>query len=256
MIMTNQSAPNFFIIGAAKAGTTSLSSMLSLHPDAAIVLSKEPHFFSVYYGQGWDAYLGLFSHCQEKKARGDASTSYSRIRYYPEVVERIHKHAPEAKIIYMVRHPLRRIESAYIERLGTPDCQVFSSVNDAVKREPMIVDSSRYGEVFEAYRQRFGESQIKIVWFEEYVSQPQSVFQDVCRFLGISERAVEDVRHESINDRRTVLGRMAWIGRGHVQVDTTWEKGTRRWVLSQLRDDNCRFLEQMGRPMNYWGNLF
>jgi len=254
--MTNDLAPNFFIIGAAKAGTTSLSSMLSLHPEAAIVGDKEVHFFSSYYSRGWDAYLGLFSHCAGKKARGDASTSYSRIRYYPGVVERIHRHAPEAKIIYMVRHPLKRIESAYIEHLGTPTSQVYSSVNDAVERQPMIVDSSRYGEVYEAYRERFGESQIKIVWFEEYISKPHAVFQDVCRFLGISDQTVQNIPAESINSRGGVLGRLAWIGRGDVQVNTTWDDGTRRWVLNQLLDDNCRFLEQMRRPRNYWGNLF
>src|SRR5277367_2845210 len=142
--------PNFFIIGAAKAATTSLSSLLGAHPQAGIVQGKEPHFFSYdqVYKLGWPKYLTLFKHCRDKKAIGDASTSYSRIRYHPSVVERIRAQVPEARIIYMVRHPLQRMESAYVEHLATPGGLVFASINDAVKRLPMIVDSSRYWEVF------------------------------------------------------------------------------------------------------------
>src|SRR5277367_1155718 len=154
--MRKKIQPNFFIIGAAKAATTSLSSLLGSHPQAAIVKGKEPHFFSYehFYRLGWEKYLKLYSHCYREKAIGDASTSYSRIRYHPDVVERIQKHVPDAKIIYMVRHPLKRMESAYVEHLASPGGQVFLSINDAIRQQPMIVDSSRYWEVFDAYRQR------------------------------------------------------------------------------------------------------
>jgi hypothetical protein len=256
--MSNEGAPNFFIIGAAKAATTSLSSLLNSHPEAGIVRGKEPHFFSYdrFYCQGWKHYLTLFSHCRGKAARGDASTSYSRIRYHPLVIERINQHAPEAKIIYMVRHPLDRMESAYVEHLCMPEGQVFPSINEAVKCQPMIVDSSRYGEVFDAYRRRFAESQIKIVWFEEYIAQTTVVFQDVCRFLGISDKVVPTLSRQSSNGREAASNRMARIGRSHIHVNTTWDEETRQWVLNQIRDDNCRFLANMHRGKDYWAGLF
>ena len=256
--MSSELGPNFFIIGAAKAATTSLSSLLNSHPDAAIVPGKEPHFFSYdhFYSQGWSRYRELYRDCQNKKARGDASTSYSRIRYHPLVVERIHQHVPDAKIIYMVRHPLQRMESAYIEHLCTPASPIFPSVNEAIKRYPMIVDSSRYGEVFDAYRCVFGESQIKVVWFEEYISQTTAVFQDVCRFIGISDAVIPDYGKEALNERGAAQNRMAKIGRSHIQVNTNWDEETRQWVINQIREDNCRFLAHMGRPQDYWGDLF
>jgi hypothetical protein len=70
--------PNFFIIGAAKAATTSLSSLLSMHPEAGIVRPKEPNFFSYdrNFETGWEKYLRLYSHCAAKRVIGDASTSY------------------------------------------------------------------------------------------------------------------------------------------------------------------------------------
>lgn len=250
--------PNFFIIGAAKAATTSLSSLLELHPQAAMVRGKEPHFFSCdqRYQLGWERYLGLYSHCGGQRAIGDASTSYSRIRYHGAVVDRIRRHVPEAKIIYMVRHPLQRMESAYIELLCTAGGQIFSSINDAVRRQPRILDSSRYGEVFDAYRQRFGESRIKIVWFEEYAANTTAVFQDVCRFLEIDDAVVPDLQRERTNGRDSAGERLARLGRGDVAIDTSWDEATRAWVIHQIREDNTRFLAHLGKPQDFWGDLF
>ena len=256
--MRNEAKPNFFIIGAAKAATTSLSSLLALHPQAAIVTGKEPHFFSHdrLYGLGWKNYLRLYSHCDDEKAIGDASTSYSRIRYFPKTVERIKEHVPGAKIIYMVRHPLERMESAYVQHMATATGLVFSSINDAVRRQPMIVDSSRYWEVFDAYRQKFDESRIKIIWFEEYIADTTAVFQDVCRFLEIDDSVIPDTGSARVNSRENATTRMAQLGRSGVKVNTAWDEETRKWVIDQIREDNCRFLTHFGRPRDYWGALF
>ncbi len=256
--MTKETKPNFFIIGAAKAATTSLSSLLESHSEAAIGQRKEPHFFSNdrFYRLGWKEYLKLFSHCRDERAIGDASTSYSRIRYYPLTVERIAKHVPDAKIIYMVRHPLKRMESAYVEHLCSPAGQVFASVNDAVRRQPMIVDSSRYWEVFDAYREKFNESRIKIVWFEDYITNSGGVFREVCRFLEIDDSVIPDFGRERTNSRENASIRMARLGRSNVEVNTIWDMETRQWVMNQIREDNCRFLAHFGRPQDYWGNLF
>jgi hypothetical protein len=250
--------PNFFIIGAAKAATTSLSSMLSLHPEAGIVRGKEPHFFSndLIFAQGWAQYLQLYSDCTGKRAIGDASTSYSRIRYFPKTVARIGQHVPEAKIIYMVRHPLKRMESAYIEHLCTPGGQVFLSINDAVQRQPMIVDSSRYWEVFDAYRKNLGEARIKIVWFEDYVANPEPVFRDVCRFLDIDDAAPIDFGRQMLNSRASAEERLAALNRQNVRIDMDWDIRTRQHVLDLIRDDTRRFLAHFGRQSEMWNDLF
>jgi hypothetical protein len=250
--------PNFFIIGAAKAATTSLSSLLALHPNAAMVQPKEPHFFSVdrRYEAGWQRYLTMYDHCKGQKAIGDASTSYSRIRYHPHVADRIKHHVPHAKIIYMVRHPLKRMESAYLEHLCTPGGNVFSSINDAIRQMPIIVDSSRYWEVFDAYRQRFGESKIKIVWFEEYVADTTAVFQDVCSFLEIDDAVIPDRAREVTNSRENLPERLEKLGRGNIPVNTTWDEATASWVINHIRDDNTRLLAHFNKPKNYWGDLF
>lgn len=256
--MSKKVQPNFFIIGAAKAATTSLASLLATHPQAGIVKNKEVNYFSYdkVYKQGWEKYLALFENCAGRQAIGDASTSYSRIRYSPLTIERMKRHVPDAKIIYMVRHPLKRMESAYVEHACSRGCRVYPSINEAVKNEPMILDSSRYWEVFDAYRQKFKESRVKVVWFEEYVADRVAIFQDVCRFLEIDSAFVPDLSRELTNSRDNATLRLARLGRFNVDLNTTWEESIRQWVIDQIRDDNCRFLSHFNRPKNYWGDLF
>jgi hypothetical protein len=251
--------PNFLIIGAAKAATTTLSNLLSRHPQAAIVQGKEPHFFSVdqNYQAGWARYQKLFSHCTDELAVGDASTSYSRIRYHPETVRRILHHVPDVKIIYMVRHPLQRMESAYVERLATHgSTQFFGSINQAVRQQPMIIDSSRYWEVFDHYRKHFDESRILVVWFEEFIARLNTEFQKVCRFLEIDDAVDISIGHEQQNRRENAVQRMQRLGCGHLQINTEWDKATHRWVVDQICEDNVKFLEHFKRPRDFWGDLF
>jgi hypothetical protein len=245
----------FFIIGAAKAATTSLTSLLDQHPQVAVVSTKEPHFFSYdrNYERGWPAYEALVAANGLTVLIGDASTSYSRIRYFPAAPARIERHVPHAKIIYMVRHPLRRMEAAYVEHMCTPGGQVWSSINEAVVCQPMIVDSSRYWEVFDAYRRHFDEARIHIVWFEEYVVDPVTEYRQVCRFLEIDDTVVPDLSRERRNGRAEAAARLERVGRGHIKINTVWDSAVRRDVLGRLRDDNCRFLEHFDRPRTYWG---
>jgi len=256
--MNNTVQPNFFIIGAAKCATTSLASLLALHPAAGISRIKEPHYFSrdENYRVGWPKYLELFTHCAGKKAVGDASTSYSRIRYHKATVERIKAHVPDARIIYMVRHPLKRIESAYVENICTAGSPLFATLNDMIKLQPMIVDSSRYWEVFDAYRHAFEETKIKVIFFEEYIAGTVAAFQDVCRFLQIDDSVVPDLKRERVNSRDEAAARMAKLGRGNFPINTTWDETVRREVLDRLREDNCQLLAHFGKPKSFWGDLF
>ena len=133
---------------------------------------------------------------------------------------------------------------------------VFGSINEAVQRQPRFVDSSRYWEVFDAYRQQFDESRIKIVWFEDYAANATAVFHDVCRFLEIDDSVTPDPEREHSNSRENAAHRMAKRGLGDLKVNTAWDETTRQWVVNQIREDNCRFLAHFGRPKNFWGDLF
>lgn len=249
--------PNFLIIGAAKAGATSLAHALAAHPDVGFALGMQPNFFSFdeKFQLGWKKYLRLFEHCVGKDAVGDASRSYSRIRYSPQVVDRIHEHIPKAKLVYMVRHPLDRMVSAYVEHMSYPNPPSFTSVNDAVRREPMIVDSSRYGEVYRAYRARFPEDQIKVLWYEEFLNNPISVYQETCRFLGVDDSFRPDFSNEHATPTRDADEALRTNTPAGLPLNSAWDEETRRWVMDQIGADIREFLNSLGKPLTLWPDL-
>src|SRR6188508_1581564 len=118
-----QKLPNFFIVGAPKAGTTSLYYYLKRHPEVFMSPIKEPNFFAyeetikqnLYHkekGVGTlEEYKDLFAEANGRhKAIGEASVSYL---FYPPVPERIKQMVPDAKIIISLRNPVDRALSHY-----------------------------------------------------------------------------------------------------------------------------------------------
>jgi hypothetical protein len=250
--------PDFLIIGAAKAATTSLSIMLREHPDVAFSKIKEPHFFSNpnKFALGWSWYRSLYDHKEPGNITGEASTSYSRIRSYPKVVRRIQRYLPDVKIIYMVRNPLDRIRSAYIERLSEPAFgEAYPSLEEALVKIPAMIDSSRHFEVYSAYRDRFLEKNIKIIWFEEFMAEPDSVFRDLCSFLEIRQLNPVKVDQASINSREGVEGRIEKLGRSIGDVDLDWTDRARAIVFGEIENDMKQFLTVFQRPESYWIDL-
>jgi len=246
--------PNFLLIGAQKSATTSISVMLSNHPDVMVVKGKEPHFFSEdrQYTRGWDWYQSLFSHDTGEKAIVDASTSYSRARAFPNTIMRIIQHVPDAKILYSVRHPLDRMESAYIEWMTTPGFQSIEySINDMVRREPNIIESSRYWKNISVYRKYFSDRNIKIIWFDEYVADPDAVLADVFKFMGVDPCIKIQYSHLAIASSEDRIQKMQLSGRP-LHIDTTWTSMDRQWVIEQIGNDTRQFLEWCQRPTDYW----
>ena len=246
--------PNFLLIGAQKSATTSISVMLSNHPEVIVVKGKEPHFFSEnrQYARGWDWYMSLFSHYNGERAIVDASTSYSRTNAFPNSISRIIKHVPDAKILYSVRHPLDRMESAYIEWMTTPGFPIVkNSINHMVHKEPNIIESSRYWKNISVYRKHFSDHRIKIIWFDEYVADPDAVLADVFEFMGVDPSINIQDSHLAIASSESRINKLHMPGQT-THIDKTWNRTDRQWVIDQLGNDTRQFLEWCGRPANYW----
>ena len=121
--------PTFFIVGAPKAGTTSLYHYLEEHPEVYMSPIKETNFFSskqmqeqeLYYDatpiQSKNQYLELFKDVSQEKQVGEASVSYL---YYTGVAKKILEFNPKAKIVIMLRNPVDRAFSHFLmdKRLG------------------------------------------------------------------------------------------------------------------------------------------
>ena len=102
--------PNLFIIGSMKSGTTSLHNYLSYNPEIYMSEEKEPGYFVKELAQdkGIDWYLSLFDKAENVKYAGESSTHYTKLPTFSGVAERIHEFSPSAKLLYIMRDPIRR----------------------------------------------------------------------------------------------------------------------------------------------------
>jgi hypothetical protein len=224
--MSGERWPNLFIVGAAKAGTTSLYHYLAQHPDVYMAPMKEPHFFSqirpdpklaAFFPHVTNevAYLSLFTAARAEKVRGEASTSYLS---HPGVAGAIRRRCPGAKIVIMLRDPLDRAYSNYWNdvREGIEHRSFAEAVSEELAGPPgrwgvssLYVDGGFYAERVERYLKLFNGNVLGL-FFEEFVADVPGTLQAVFAFLDVDTgwaARVEPEVHNPFALPRNVVGR-------------------------------------------------
>ena len=190
--------PKVFMIGAQKAGTTQLSALLAQHQDICLCEPKEPDYFTRNYDKGEEWYKGLFADLN--KVLIDASTSYTSCplpELYQQdslqddnplvgVPERIHKMSPDAKLIYIVRNPVKRVYSGYWHQVTAGHEQ--RPLMEAVAESSYYKRFSKYAEQLQAYLEFFPRENVLVVEFETLISSPQTVVNQCLKFIGLPEK--------------------------------------------------------------------
>jgi len=191
----------FAIIGAMKSGTTDLARKLAHHSSVCFCDKKEPHFFNSR--DDWESELEEYhSYFRPTPGQicGEGSTSYSDLATYPKVVERLHSYNPQLKLIYLVRHPIRRIQSQYAHRLMNGDAEPDINL-EFENRGWRYLSQSSYGTTLKTYQEAFGQGQVLPILFESYITDMGGGVDRVCDFLEIPR---EDLMH--ITARNTTVG--------------------------------------------------
>ncbi len=193
--------PNFFIVGAPKAGTSSLYTYLDSIPGIFMSMPKEPNYFSVKTIsenshtvmkpiRDKSKYLDLFKKVKDEKIIGEASPSYLSD---PEAPKLIHEIAPEAKIIISLRDPVERTFSYYLMfiRGGFMKDSFHDEVQKALKlvriynKRSLRLETGLYAEDIQRYHDIFGPEQVKIIIFEEFINDVKKTMKDILSFLDI-----------------------------------------------------------------------
>jgi hypothetical protein len=231
--------PDFFIIGASKCGTTSLSRYLDEHPNVCFSLTKEPHFFSddfpfqkldADFGQYWRRNFSQFD--ERKHLRiGDGSGTY----YISDVaIPNILRENPAAKFIYMVRSPVDMAHSWYYHiRFGGGEDVSFKEawelqalrrcgerVPKSFKGEPRFLQyraMASLGSRLKVITERVPAGQLMVVVFDDFVRNTKATYERVLAFLEIPTDNRTDFPRYNQNkvQRSKVLGRInASIPRG------------------------------------------
>ena len=212
------------IIGAMKSGTTTLFKTLEHHPQLSSSSKKEANFFAhpERWAKGLDWYESLydFDPAVHRWAL-EASTDQSKFPYTDYVFSRMDQlEGIEWRFVYIIRHPLRRIESHHKHawRTGSeimrlkPDDRNFD-FNHRVSE--VAIDTSRYAFQADHYVERYGRDALKIVLFEDLKADWDGVVKDVCRYLEIDD-TVDLPRDVHANKRDYMEVAPAWEQISHV----------------------------------------
>jgi Sulfotransferase family len=197
-------APDFFIVGHHKSGTTALYQMLRAHPDIYMPELKEPRFFApdlrTLLGENgalpssWEQYAALFAPAAPGQRTGEASPSYLRSEVAAELIARAR---PDARIIAILREPASFVRSLHLHlvREGVetePDlARAFAAetLQRAGRRVRRYSDHVRYVEQLRRYHDCFPAEQILVLIYDDLRADNESTVRAVWRFLGVSEHA-------------------------------------------------------------------
>lgn len=194
---------DFMILGAQRAGTTTLYEILKRQPSLVACQPKEPHFFSL--AANWKAELESYHHrfAQRPGCRYfEGSTSYA---FSPQnrlcVWKDLREYNPRLRFIYLVRNPIERIVSAYMlyYEKGLTDL----SLDEAVVSDRMLIDATRYYSQALPYVEAFGRDRVHFIEFEDFVANPAPVMQGLSEFLGVPIQGPFEVHsNASLGGRR------------------------------------------------------
>lgn len=212
------SLPNFFLIGAAKAGTTSFFGFLTQHPEVYGPALKEPNYFALggapaaFKGPGDDAtvnrlsvhdgaaYEELFRGAGRAAAVGEASTLYL---YAPEAPAAIRRQAADARLIVILRNPVERAYSAFLH-LRRDQREPLADFAAALAREEARIAAGwqhlwhyrragLYSEQLGRYLEHFPRERLLIHLYDDLVSRPGDLLRETFRFLGVDADFEPDV---------------------------------------------------------------
>jgi hypothetical protein len=236
--------PNFFLVGAPKAGTTSFARYLEQHPSIFMSPIKEPCFFMpeildcglalkeayrrdrdalqeyldqpvlARRGTGlvfrWDQYMKLFKGAEHETAIGEATVAYLGSQGAPRAIR---ARVPQARVMMILRDPADRLRSYWAAALvaGATALGFGDWLDEQIERERFLppplgrISTGFYAENVKRYFDTFPAEQIKPIVYDDYARDPQSTLRDVFAFLGVDSGWVS-----STSRRHNVLSVPRW----------------------------------------------
>jgi hypothetical protein len=256
--------PDYLIIGAQRAGTTSLHRYLIQHPGVRTTLrTKGVHFFDTGYGRGMSWYASRFPtkltawyvarrHGVELRT-GEASPYYL---FHPLVPDRVAEHLPQVKLIALLRDPVQRAYSHYqhevargFERLPFEEAIDAEPARLAGETERMAAEPlynsfehqhhsylarGCYAEQLDRWRARFDDQQLLVLSSERFFREPEAIFARVLDFLELPAFTPGAYEKHNAHEYRQM------------------GDGVRGRLLEHYREPNRRLYESIGDDFG-WG---
>jgi hypothetical protein len=243
--------PNFFVVGAPKAGTTSLYEYLKPHPQVFLSRVKEPKYFTPQLKESvsLEEYRQLYRDAAGIAAVGDLTPFYLWESTAPR---RIREVSPDARIIVMLRDPVARAYSHYLMAvsLGHEKASFSEALSRYGDREAAdwwlsshYIEQGMYGEQVERYLSIFPSERVAILLFDDLVGNPQQVLTQIAEHLGIDP---EPFAGMDFSEAHNTFRKPRFPG----AVQLIWRSGVSRWVPAAIRKklSRNRLLFNVNKP--------
>ena len=171
--------PSFFVIGPPRTGTTWLHKVLS---ECACLPypTKETRFFDIHFERGLGWYSSHYRKPASERKIGEIAPTYFAS---PVARERIARLIPHAKVVCTFRNPVERVWSLY--RLKRAYGMIRWNFDEALVRDPELMESSRYAFHLEGWTRTFGAGQIMVTVHDDIQADPQSYLNKLVDFIGV-----------------------------------------------------------------------
>lgn len=217
------SRPSFIIIGAQKAGTSALFSMLGQHPQIVTPAEKEVHFFDgakIVYGD-FSTYHALFPlpyRLSSNQITFEASPSYL---YNPECPQRIYDYSANIRLIAILREPVARAYSAWnmfrsFTNSSSPKHRKLAesrTFEEAIAVEMKMIEQTErpadpiayvrrgiYVEQVQRYFQYFPRGALLILDHSDLLRMPEVCLAQLCRFLEIDDAFRFEIERKNVSN--------------------------------------------------------
>jgi hypothetical protein len=213
--------PSFIVLGAQRAGTTSVFDHLEGHPDVAsptgwdpsVSWRKELHFFTDHFERGLGWYRAFFPTTAERRlarARGGDIVAGEATPYYlfhPAVPERMAATLPDVRLVVLLRNPIERAYSHYQharrlnaeplsfadalaaedERLAGEEAKLLSDprYSSVHHRHHSYLARGMYADQLERWLGHFPREQFLILRSEDLFAEPAARYAELLGFLGL-----------------------------------------------------------------------
>jgi hypothetical protein len=203
-------APDFFIVGHPKCGTTALYEMLRRQPGIFMPALKEPQFFAgemrvgarpAHLPDTLEEYLALFDGARPDQLRGEASPSYLRSHTAARAIAELQ---PAARIVAILREPASLLRSVHLQFVQAA-IETEHDLRKALELEPerregrklprhgfwplalQYSEHVRYVEQLRRYHDAFGPEQVLVLIYDDFRADNEGTVRQVLRFLGIED---------------------------------------------------------------------
>lgn len=230
--MTANALPDFIVIGAMRAGTTTLYHHLSHHPDIGMSRMKETDFFvsKMNWPLGLDWYQSQFD--PGFALKGEVSPNYAMCHLWQGVPRRMHDTIPDAKLIFLARDPVDRFFSHYLHNWHLGRARVLPDQILGTQTGDNMLNASRYAIQIKAFLEFYPMDRVHILDFDLLRRAPQDALDHVTDFLGVDRRSIADdvaTRNDAGSiSRMPAIVQRAWRSRGMRHFD--------RFISRDMRD--------------------